>query len=214
VPFAPGQGGATRLIVGLGNPGPQYRNTRHNVGFMVVDRLAEILGVAFSREKFGGLIAETRRDRMPIMLLKPLTFMNRSGAAVAQACRNRVTDPQRLLVVVDDVDLPTGAVRLRAKGGPGGHNGLKSIIEHMGSRDFPRLRIGIGKENAPGERVDHVLGAFHPEERPLVDEAVEQAARACISFIEEGIELTMSRFNTGSAGAPKSDRSHAPEEKP
>lgn len=203
------------MIAGLGNPGREYANTPHNVGFEAVDSICRALGGDWRIEpRFKADVAKVSKDGEHLLLVRPMTYMNSSGEAVGAIMRYFRMEPADVVVVSDDVNLKPGRVRVRATGGAGGHNGLKSIIEHMGSRDFPRLRIGIGKENAPGERVDHVLGAFHPDERPLVDEAVEQAARACISFIEEGIELTMSRFNTGSAGAPKSDRSHAPEEKP
>ncbi|MBN2311940.1 MAG: aminoacyl-tRNA hydrolase [Candidatus Hydrogenedentes bacterium] len=189
-----------KVIVGLGNPGPRYRNTRHNLGFRVLDCLAGRLGAGFSREKYGGLMAEAACDGQRLLLLKPLTFMNNSGVAVAQAARNNVHGPDDLLVVVDDVDLPLGRVRLRARGSAGGHNGLKSVIEHLGTREFARLRMGVGKDAGPGELIDHVLGTFQPEEWPVVDRMVEQAADVAQRFVAVGVEAAMSECNAPAAG--------------
>lgn len=195
-----GSGAASgrKLIVGLGNPGPRYRNTRHNVGFMVLDEVASGLGVAFSREKFGGLFTEAPHAGRRLMLLKPLTFMNNSGTSVAQAAHNRIENIEDILVIVDDLDLPTGRVRLRMQGSSGGHNGLKSIIAHLGSDAFPRLRIGIGRNEPGAGAVDHVLGTFTPEEKPEIQQAVRRSAEAVLVFAAEGIEAAMNRFNTGS----------------
>ncbi|MCL4216409.1 MAG: aminoacyl-tRNA hydrolase, partial [Candidatus Hydrogenedentes bacterium] len=135
-----------KLIVGLGNPGTRYRYTRHNVGFEVVDKLAGQLQVSLTQEKHGGLYCETRHAGAKLLLLKPLTFMNRSGSAVALAMRNSTMEPGDVLVIADDVNLPLGQVRLRAKGSAGGHNGLKSVIACLGTQEFPRLRIGVGEE--------------------------------------------------------------------
>lgn len=191
------------LIVGLGNPGPRYRNTRHNIGFMVVERLAEKLGATFDREKFGGLIAQGRHGGKRLLLLKPLTFMNKSGTAVAQAMRNQIREPGDLLVVFDDVDLPLGRLRLRKKGSAGGHNGLKSIIAHIGAKEFPRLRIGIGRSTGERELTNHVLGKFTPEERDTVGEAVEKAVQAVLVYAEHGVDAAMNQFNAGPAGSER-----------
>lgn len=185
-----------KLIVGLGNPDAKYRNTRHNVGFMVLDRLAERLGVAFDREKFHGAIAEVVQPGRKLLLLKPMTYMNRSGTSVAAAARNRVNEPEDdLLVITDDVNLPLGRLRLRARGSAGGHNGLKSVIEHLGTQDFPRLRIGVGAADSRADLSDHVLGKFAPDELDTVRDAVERAANAALRFIDQGLEKAMNEFN-------------------
>jgi len=184
-----------KLIAGLGNPGDRYRDTRHNVGFEVLDRIAARLGSEFSREKHRGQYAEVRIAGQKVILLKPMTFMNLSGDSVARAARNGVNHPSEVLIVYDDVDLPLGKIRLRTGGSAGGHNGMKSVIERLGTQDVPRLRIGVGSETTGGERVDHVLGRFRPEEREIVDEAIERAADACVCCVEEGLETAMNKFN-------------------
>lgn len=185
-----------KLIVGLGNPGPQYRNTRHNVGFLVVEELARRWGVAFDQEKHSALLARAQRGGSVVWLLKPLTFMNRSGIAVAGASRNRVPDLRDLLVVVDDINLPLGQLRMREKGSAGGHNGLKSCIEHLGTQEFPRLRIGVGENEAGSNLTDHVLGTFSPQERPAVERSVERAANGVALFVESGVHSAMNEVNT------------------
>ena len=196
-----------KLIVGLGNPGSQYRNTRHNIGFMVLDCIADRLGVAFTREKFEGLYTESRHEGVPVSLLKPLTFMNRSGRSVAQAARNAIPEPGNILVVVDDVHLPLGTLRLRGQGSAGGHNGLKSIIQQLGTQAFPRLRIGIGRRDADGELTDHVLGRFAPDEKSTIEEALDRATEAALTFVAAGIERAMNAHNISpkQAGPTKPD---------
>lgn len=185
-----------KVLVGLGNPGPRYRNTRHNAGFMVIDALAERLGTRFGKEKYGGLVAETVRGGQTLMLLKPLTFMNLSGVSVAQATRNKIADfAADFLVVVDDVNLPLGRLRLRGGGSAGGHNGLKSLIEHLGTQEFARLRIGVGQTKPGDDLVDHVLSRFAPEEVPEVEKALARAADAVLCFVDEGLERAMNQFN-------------------
>jgi peptidyl-tRNA hydrolase, PTH1 family len=184
-----------RIIVGLGNPGPRYRNTRHNVGFRTLDVLAEELGTTFSREKYGALIATGRHEGTEVLMLKPLTFMNNSGVAVAQAARNKVQDPGDLLVVSDDVNLPLGRLRLRKQGSAGGHNGLKSIIERLGTSEFGRLRIGVGQESVGAGLIDHVLGTFAPDEWPEVNAAVGRAAQCVLRYIAAGMDGAMNEFN-------------------
>jgi PTH1 family peptidyl-tRNA hydrolase len=179
----------------LGNPGPAYRGTRHNVGFAVLDRLAARLRVEFNREKFGGEVAEARIDGRKVLLLKPLTYMNLSGQSVAQAARYHADAPGDLLIVYDEVDLPLGKVRLRKSGTAGTHNGMKSVIERLGTEDVPRLRIGVGAEARPGERVGHVLGKFRPDERAVIDEAVEAAVEACLCCVHEGVDAAMNHYN-------------------
>ncbi len=184
-----------KLVVGLGNPGQAYRNTRHNLGFQVLDGLSEALGVSFSREKYRGQIAEARVEGLKVLLLKPMTFMNKSGESVARAARNQVTDPGGILVVYDDVDLPLGKTRLRKGGSPGTHKGMLSVLERLGTQDVPRLRIGVGEGARTGDLTDHVLGTFRPEEKPVVKEAVERAVQTCLCFLEEDVDTAMNRFN-------------------
>jgi peptidyl-tRNA hydrolase, PTH1 family len=184
-----------KVIVGLGNPGPQYRNTRHNAGFMALDRLAARFGAAFDRNKFDSELAQAQLGTHRLLLMKPQTFMNLSGVAVAKAARNKIDGLEDLLIVVDEVHLPLGRLRFRPDGSAGGHNGLKSIIEHVGSDAFPRLRMGVGKSGASRELADHVLSGFTPEERPVVDRMVERAADGIEIFIEHGIQRAMDRFN-------------------
>jgi PTH1 family peptidyl-tRNA hydrolase len=184
-----------KLIVGLGNPGTRYRNTRHNVGYQVLDLLAARWGVAFDREKYQGLVASVRLGAENILLLKPLTYMNRSGLSVAEATRNKVPELADLLIVVDDVNLPFGRLRMRERGSAGGHNGLKSVIEHLGSQDFPRLRIGVGENKAGEALTNHVLGSFRPEERAELESVIAQAADGVVAFVGEGVNSAMNEVN-------------------
>ncbi len=183
-----------KLVVGLGNPGARYARTRHNVGFLVIDALAKRLSVDLNRKKFDGAYAEAMYRGEKIRLLKPETYMNLSGGPVAKAARNGTQSWDDLIVVVDDVNLPLGKIRLRGDGSAGGHNGLKSIIEHTGTNEFARLRMGVG---AAGQRdlSDHVLGTFRPDEADDVNEMIERSTDAVESFIDRGLEETMNRFN-------------------
>lgn len=184
-----------KLVVGLGNPGPRYRDTRHNLGFAVLDTLAERFGVRLDREKHQALTTDAVFKGERLILLKPLTFMNLSGASVAAAARNRVPVPEDVLVVVDDVNLPLGRLRLRAGGSAGGHNGLKSIIERLGSDAFHRVRLGVGPNEGGGDLARHVLGRFRPEERDAVNDMVARAADAVETWIADGMEAAMNRHN-------------------
>lgn len=184
-----------KLVIALGNPGPQYKNTRHNIGFLVLDQVAKELGAEFSREKFKGVIAETQVDRRKVTLLKPMTFMNKSGESAAQAARNGVNDPQEVLVVYDDVDLPLGRIRIRKNGSPGTHNGMKSIIEYLGTREVPRLRVGIGSNTGAVDLSQHVLGKFRPDELNAVAQTVEQAAKAVIAALNGDLDSAMNEYN-------------------
>ncbi len=184
-----------KIIAGLGNPGAGYKNTRHNLGFMVLDRIADVLGVAFDREKHQGLLAQTMYRGEKVLLLKPMTYMNRSGDCVARVSRNTIYDPADLLVVVDDINLPLGKIRLRAGGSAGGHNGLKSIIERFGSREYHRMRMGVGDDRRSSDLADHVLSKFMPEERDAVETLIGQGADAALLWSAEGIASAMSAFN-------------------
>ena len=184
-----------KMVVGLGNPGPKYRRTRHNLGFDVLDEVARRLNLSIDREKHRGLLAETRLDSGSVLFVKPLTYMNLSGECVAAAARNKVYSPEDILVVVDDVNLPLGRVRIRAGGSAGGHNGLKSIIERIGSPDFPRLRLGVGNDANERGLADYVLSRFRPEEQDTVQAMITRAAEAVFSWLDRGIEPTMNEFN-------------------
>jgi peptidyl-tRNA hydrolase, PTH1 family len=184
-----------KIIVGLGNPGPQYRNTRHNLGFEVLDALARRLNTGFTREKHQGQLGEAVWSGEKLLLVKPLTFMNRSGDCVAAVVRNKVDTPADVLVVVDEVNLPLGTLRLRAGGSAGGHNGLKSLIERLGTQDFPRLRMGMGDGRAGGALADYVLARFHPDEFPVVKEMIDKGVEAVLSWVSEGAGPAMSKFN-------------------
>ncbi|MCX5770968.1 MAG: aminoacyl-tRNA hydrolase [Candidatus Hydrogenedentes bacterium] len=185
-----------KLIAGLGNPGSRYRNTRHNAGFAAVERAAEKLNAGFAREKYRALLAETEWNGERLMFMKPMTYMNLSGESIARAVRYNNLELGNLLVVLDDVNLELGRLRLRPAGTAGGHNGLKSIIDHLGTDEFPRLRIGIGQSRGAVLR-DHVLSTFAPDEKPAAENAVARAADAALCFIEFGIEKAMNEFNTG-----------------
>ena len=191
-----------KVVCGLGNPGDRYRLTRHNVGYRVVDLLADRWEVGKGRARDGAATVEVVRDEPvgPVLLVKPLRFMNRSGAPLRAAVRNVNADPEAdLLVVADDVDLPLGKIRLRQGGSAGGHNGLRDIIEALGTDQFARLRVGIGRN---GETVDHVLSTFSRDEEELADEAIATAADAVERWLAEGAEAAMNAFNGLDLGPP------------
>jgi PTH1 family peptidyl-tRNA hydrolase len=186
---------ALKLLVGLGNPGPQYHGTRHNIGFAVVDELARRAGVRFESSPVDALIARIRTpEGEPVMLAKPLTSMNRSGEAVGGLMRYFKVAPADVLVIVDEVQLPLARLRARPRGSAGGHNGLKSIVEHLG-QDFARLRVGVGRGDARRDLADHVLAKFDRDEAGEVQTMMERAADAAETFISGGIDMVMNRFN-------------------
>lgn len=183
------------LIAGLGNPGPEYAGTRHNIGFDLVDRLASSLSVRMGPGKGPFHVGRGRHAGETVVLLKPTTYMNKSGSALQQALSWYKIDPDRCLVCYDDLDLPLGTVRLRARGSAGGHNGMKDIIRMLGTDEFPRLRIGIGSEFPEGRQVDYVLSRFDSEQQKVVREALERAEDAALYFCREGIEEAMNAYN-------------------
>ena len=185
------------VIVGLGNLGRRYEGTRHNVGFAVVDELARRAGVDFRRSwRFGAWVAEIADPgEGKRLLVKPQTFMNRSGETVGPLLRRKGCGPEGLVVVVDDMDLDLGRLRVRKQGSPGGHNGLKSVSEAIGSDAYIRVRVGIGRDPERGREVDHVLTRFRPEERSVMDEAVRRAADAVEEILASGVDRAMNRFN-------------------
>lgn len=180
-----------RLLVGLGNPGRDHAGTRHNAGFMAIDRLAAKWGAAFSRAS--GIKAETARHG-ELRLCKPLSYMNLSGEPVAAFSRYHRIEPAETLVIYDDVALPLGRLRLRLAGSAGGHNGLQSIIDHLGTPEIPRLRIGIGDASG-GAMTGHVLGKFRPEEREELEQALDRAVEAVSLSVSAGVEAAMNLFN-------------------
>jgi PTH1 family peptidyl-tRNA hydrolase len=183
-----------KMIVGLGNPGREYAATRHNVGRMVVDALADRHRAEIAQRKFKSLVGEMRSGGEKIILLKPSTFMNLSGEAIAAALGFFRLEPQEMLVVCDDMDLPLGKLRLRASGGTGGHKGLASIEAALGARDYPRLRVGIGRTE-DADAVGYVLGKFAGSEKEEVQRAIERAADAVETWLREGMEKAMNVFN-------------------
>ena len=181
------------LIAGLGNPGPEYHETRHNAGWMVVDKLAEDLGATFSDKRYG-FVAEASIKGRKLFLLKPTTYMNLSGNAVRYWLEKENIATERLLVVVDELALPLGKMRLKGNGSNGGHNGLGHIQQLIGQK-YARLRIGIGNEFSRGGQVDYVLGKFSAEEREILDPVIDNAVACIKSFTLAGIDITMNQFN-------------------
>lgn len=183
------------LVVGLGNPGPQYENTRHNIGFLVVDELAQRWKVESFQKKFKGLLAEASCGDLKGLLLKPQTYMNLSGDSVREVAQFYKVPPEtHLVVITDDLDLPPGSIRVRPSGGSGGHNGLKSISEAFSSEGYPRVRVGIGRSQViPTE--SYVLSAIPKNERELYLEAIKTAADAVEMFLKDGVQKAMNTFN-------------------
>lgn len=186
-----------KLIIGLGNPGKQYHKTKHNIGFMVVDELANQLGIKFDKAKFESTYAETRIGSEKVLLIKPQTFMNHSGQSVWPWLDYFDLQPEDdMLVIYDDMDLPVGKIRLREQGGSGGHNGIKSLINHVGTKQFNRIKIGIDRPYPKQTVISHVLSTFPKETQDAVQNAVQDATKA-ITFWAEGHPFpeTMSKFN-------------------
>jgi PTH1 family peptidyl-tRNA hydrolase len=183
------------LVAGLGNPGRRYAGTRHNIGFAVAEEVARRAGGGFDLQRSNALVCRLKPGAEGTVLVKPLTMMNLSGQAVGELARFYRIDPPAILAVVDDVNLPLGRLRLRMGGSAGGHNGLKSLIEHLGTVEFPRLRVGVGRGDPRRDLADHVLARFDPDEEDSVNEAVARAADAVETFLAEGILAAMNRFN-------------------
>lgn len=183
----------TRIIVGLGNPGRNYANTRHNLGFMVVDELARRSGESKPRKRFRSELIDTRLANEKVVLIKPQTYMNKSGHAVRELLNWYRAEADQMLIVVDDLDLPFGQIRLRSGGSAGGHNGLKSIIEQTGKQDIPRLRLGIGR--GPHQAKAHVLSHFAPDEQRHLPMLVDVAADATELWLRDGITTAMNQVN-------------------
>ena len=188
--------GSKRLIVGLGNPGPRYEGTRHNVGFVVLDLLAARVRGEFRRDgRARSLVAEGRLRGRSVVLVKPQLFVNRSGEAVRHLARRFSLNAEDILVVTHDIHLPVGRIRIRAEGSAAGHNGMQNIIDCMGSEALPRLRIGIGNDYERGRQSDYVLSAFTETERPVICNAAERARDAVVSFCTDSLVHAMNQFN-------------------
>ncbi len=194
-----------RLVVGLGNPGAEYEDTRHNAGFLAVDRVAAEVGIPVETEAAGSVVGEGRWRGEPVALAKPLTFMNRSGQAYAALLRRYHLEPADVLLVYDDLSLPLGQIRLRGKGSAGGHNGVQSVIDALGSTEFPRLRVGVGDSFPRGGQVDYVLSPFDEDERETVDAALAAAAEAALTFVRDGLTAAMNRHNGRPPAGPSAD---------
>ena len=184
-----------RLIVGLGNPGTSYENTRHNVGFMVIDKLGGEFGISVNKDKFDVRCGRGAIEDLTVMLAKPMAFMNRSGWPVQKLAAYYKIDSRDLIVVHDDIDLAFGRLKIKEKGGHGGHKGLKSIIQAIGEDSFVRLRIGVGRSETSSNVSDHVLGPFYDDESKLLDGILNRARDAVVTVLTEGPKAAMNRFN-------------------
>ncbi len=182
------------LVVGLGNIGREYAETRHNIGFKVLDALVETSSTSFVSARYGD-VAEIRHKGRTITLLKPSTFMNLSGKAVRYWMEQLKVPVENILIISDDIALPFGSIRIRAKGSHGGHNGLRNIIELIGTSNYPRIRFGVGSEFSTGQQVDYVLGEWSDDERERLPERMEQVTKAILSFATAGLANTMNGFN-------------------
>jgi len=182
------------LIIGLGNPGRKYRGNRHNIGFMVVDRLAADNGIQSSKMQNKAIVGDGRVAGQRVILAKPQTYMNNSGDAVGPLANFYKMPPENIFVVYDEMDIPLGTIRLREKGGAGGHNGMKSIIQHIG-QDFPRMRLGVGRPPGRMEPPAYLLQDFSNDQLPIVSDMIDEAIRAIETYLQEGIQMAMSRHN-------------------
>lgn len=197
-----------KMIAGLGNPGAEYARTKHNVGFMFVDALAERLNAPAWKEDFFSSVTEVRIGGEKVFLVKPLTYMNNSGEAIGSMLSYYKMTADDLTVVHDDMDIPAGTVRIRKKGSSGGHNGIKSIIAHVGGEDFARVRIGVGRPPAGWTVINHVLAPFAAEDVPKIREAIGYLLPAVECIVTDGVELAMNRYNPHKKKARKQEESH------
>ena len=183
------------LIVGLGNPENQYKNTRHNMGFDVINEIAQKYNITIEKEKYNGLYETALIEGKKVILLKPQTYMNLSGEAVKRYMEFYNITTQELIIIYDDMDIPKGQIKLRKTGGPGSHNGMKSIIENIKTKDFPRIRVGIGRPIYEFDKINYVIGQIPKEERPILDEGIKKATEAVIEIISKEIDNAMNKFN-------------------
>lgn len=184
-----------KLVVGLGNPGSQYAGTRHNIGWLVLDKVAKRLNVDFAKARAGSALGETRVNDSGLVLMKPLTYMNLSGEPLSRFLKNRPIPPVSILMICDDIHLPLGKIRLRSGGSDGGHNGLKSISQHLHTKDYPRLRFGVGSPPLGVDQIDYVLGKLSGDETSAIADSLDRAADAVLAWVESGIEQAMNQYN-------------------
>lgn len=182
------------IIVGLGNPGKKYENTRHNMGFLTIDRMAEEYGISVDKIKFKALVGEGRIAGQRVVLVKPQTYMNLSGQSVQEIMHFYKEDIENLIVIYDDLDIPAGKIRVRKKGSAGTHNGMRNIVQMLADDGFPRIRVGIGGEKK-GDLIDFVIGGVSKSEMELLREATVQASKAAVAIVEKGIEKAMNEYN-------------------
>ena len=216
--FPSGNGGGSEgppwIVVGLGNPGAEYKNTRHNVGWWCIDELIKRTNVELNRKRKEVRYAEVELGGTQVILAYPRTFMNKSGLALSYLTNRFKTTPENILVVTDDINLKPGSVRIRKKGGPGGHNGLKSIITALGTNEFPRVRIGVGNPDSSDEQVSHVLGTFDPDTRDLVRSAATRAADAITMIVNGEIDNAMNQYNAQADKKPNKKKNDDGASKP
>lgn len=186
------------LVVGLGNPGKEYTLTKHNVGFLVVDELGKRVGIDIKKDKFQSLCGEGFLEGNKILLLKPQTYMNRSGGAVSSASDFYKIPPENIIVIHDEMDISLGRIMIKPSGGSAGNNGIKSIISHLGTKDFIRLRIGIGKPSTKSDGANHVLSSFSKSESAMVQDSIQTSADAVLEIINNGLEKAMNKYNVKS----------------
>ncbi|MEQ9619904.1 MAG: aminoacyl-tRNA hydrolase [Deltaproteobacteria bacterium] len=184
------------LVAGLGNPGSEYASTKHNIGFLAVDEIGSRVGIELNKKKFYGSYGKGFFNKEKLILLKPETYMNRSGESVSSAANFYHIPSEKIIVVHDEMDLPTGSVRIKAGGGSAGHKGINSIIQRIGDREFIRVRIGIGKPEEKSGGASHVLARFEKNKRDIVQDSILRAADAVLDIIENGVERAMNKFNT------------------
>lgn len=184
-----------KIIVGLGNPGEEYANTRHNLGFMAIDKLAEALDIDVSKEKLGGLIGTGKYNKEKIVLVKPLTYMNLSGNCVSKVLKFYKATEEDLVVIYDDIDIEVGKIRVRPNGSAGTHNGMRDIVEKLSTSEFARIRIGSGKPLKGQDLANYVLGKFKKDELKKIDEATTYASEAALEILENGLQSSMNKFN-------------------
>lgn len=210
----------TWLIAGLGNPGPRFEGTRHNIGFVVADELAKRNGLRFSGKQANAEVSKGTIEGQPVILAKPLTYMNNSGQSIGGLARFYKIPHNRIVIIYDDIALPVGTIRLREKGSAGGHNGLTSVLQHMGTQNIARLRVGVDRPpDTRHSQIDWVLGHFKPDERKKLEDVIPRAAEAVESILKIGMERAMNTYNTTgtplpprNAGKPRSESESAREE--
>ena len=202
------------IIAGLGNPGKKYENTRHNMGFLTIDLLAEEYGIKVDKLKFKSLVGEGRIAGQRVLLIKPQTYMNLSGEAIREALNFYKIEPEELIVIYDDIDIPTGTFRIRKKGSAGTHNGMRSVVHQIQSDQFPRIRVGIGSEKKV-DLINYVTGGVSKSERELLEDALVKSAKAAACIVEKGIDKAMNEFNVRppkkEKPAKQNDKQAAPE---